>query len=448
MDKLFCISAGQLLVKKAASRVNKKNRYLNYGLLSLATELKKAGYDPMQIHGNFNEPFDTVEQCIEYGLESSNLPVLISIPSFYAVSWVAEFVYLIKTRNKEQKIILGGRWVIANRVELMKKEIPDADIIISGLANDKIVNIVKSVSSNIGMPANISIKNSSKGKYPSLDYSILSERSLYNPSIEVSRGCGMGCSFCQEKDEKINPLKSAKNIVKEAESIIISDDLPPMNLYFEASMFIPNEKWIKDLIYLKNASKQKFKWRAEARVDTINPKLVPLLAQSGMKILDLGLESACETQLLRMAKTKDPEKYLLRASTLLKEAYKYNIDVKINILLTAGETEKSILTTINWLTEHKAFIKGVSVGPVIIFGWEEDTKDYIKYLTRYGASESHSPGVGIVHLNLSKEINYERSIEISKEITNKFMSKTDYYYLKSFSYFARNYTYKNFLSDC
>lgn len=44
MYDVFCISAGQLTVKKDANVINKKNRYLNYGLLSLASLIKKIGF--------------------------------------------------------------------------------------------------------------------------------------------------------------------------------------------------------------------------------------------------------------------------------------------------------------------------------------------------------------------------------------------------------------------
>ncbi len=447
MDKVFCISAGQLMVKKTTNEIHKKNRYLNYGLLSLATELKNDGFDTVQIHGNFEEPIKILEICISLGLDQSSMPILISIPSFYAVSWVNEFILLAKERSKARQIILGGRWVIADKPELTKEIIPEADIVVSGLANTKIVNIVTSCSTNTSIPNNLVPEYIEKGNYPSLDYSILYERSLYNPSIEVSRGCGMGCSFCQEKDEKINPLKPPKDIITEIKETIISDDLPTMKFYFEASMFIPNAKWVKKLIIHKDKVELDFEWRTEARVDTVNPKLIPLLARSGLKVLDLGLESASPKQLLRMKKTKKPESYLLRASKLLKKAYEYNIYIKINVLLTAGETEETINTTVKWLETHKKYIKGVSVGPVIVFGWKQDIKCYIEELSGYGASVSHSPTVGVTHLNLSNEINYQRSIDISSEISQRFMTDEDYFYLKSFSYFSRDYTFDNFLTD-
>ncbi|TGO02923.1 hypothetical protein PN36_16300 [Candidatus Thiomargarita nelsonii] len=445
MNRIFCISAGQLIVKKTDNKISRRNRYLNYGLLSLATILKQEGWNPVQIHGHFESPSITLQKCISLGFNYSSLPLLISVPSFYAISWLNEFIELVKESNPKVKIILGGRWVIGNRKDLMKKAVPKADIVVAGIADSIITQIIRSDSSC--HPINLSIKSNQINQYPSLDYSLLVERHLYQPSIEVARGCGMGCSFCQEKDEKLLPLKAPQVLIEEIKSTIIRDELTEMTPYFEASMFVPNGKWVDEFQLLRNKYNLEFKWRAEGRVDAINSKHIKKLAQTGLKVLDLGLESASLQQLTRMSKTKNPEKYLFRASDLIKNAYVHNINIKVNILLSAGENEETISETLDWLEKHREYIKGVSVGPVIVFGWSSNTKEYIKELARYGASISHSPALGITHLNLSDEIDYEKSIMISKEISRQFMGAEDYFYLKSFSYFSRDYRYEDFLAD-
>lgn len=54
---------------------------------------------------------------------------------------------------------------------------------------------------------------------------------------------------------------------------------------------------------------------------------------------------------------------------------------------------------------------------------------------------------GITYLDLSNEIDYEKSIDISKEISREFMKAKDFFDLKSFSYFSIDYGYYDFLSD-
>lgn len=433
MHDLFFISAGQKDVKKSPNIINKKNLYLNYGLLGLASIAKRSGFNPILLHGNFSSPDDFLNECITLGIGYTKKPVFISMPSFYALSWLKEFTEKLKSKFPSTHIILGGRWVIDGQSELLHKELPVVSSIIDGLGEKAIIEIL-----NI---------NESQPSYPCLDYTVLHRRHLYQAAIEVSRGCGQGCSFCQERNEKLLAPKDPKIIIDEAKNILLHDNLNKMNIYFEASLFQPNAAWTKKLIEQQNNNSCFFDWRAESRVDKFRTEIIPLLAKSGLKVLDLGLESASPVQLERMGKTSRPEEYLGRASDLLYALNESGIHVKINILLFAGENKFTIRETYNWLEAHKKLIKGVSVGPVIAFGWDDNKRDFIKRLSSFGADALPTKQIGITHLNLSKEITYHDSLRISKEISKSFMTADDYYYLKSFSYFPRDYTYIDFMND-
>jgi len=211
---------------------------------------------------------------------------------------------------------------------------------------------------------------------------------------------------------------------------------------------LQKKTWIDQLIIRKSESEQNFKWRTEARVDSLRVPHIANLKKSGLEVIDLGLESADFNQLINMNKTKKPEKYLSQASKIIEEAHKHDIKVKVNILLFAGETEDSINTTMNWLDKHQEAITGVSVGPVIVFGWPEKITPYMRELNKHGASISHQPIKGITHLDLSSTMDFKYSNEISKAIGKKYTTADDYFFLKSFSYFSRDYTYEQFITDC
>jgi radical SAM superfamily enzyme YgiQ (UPF0313 family) len=446
MERIFCISSGQLIIKKENNIINKQNKYLNYGLLSLATILKKKGWNPIQLHGHFEPPEFVFDECVKLGLTRASIfPILISIPSFYGVSWVNQFIDLVKSINDKIKIIVGGRWVVAGRPDLMANLIPKADLIICGVAEEKIEELI--CSSTQTSPTTDKQQKSSLVLHSNLDYSLLLNREIYQPSIEVSRGCGMGCSFCQERDERLLPLKPASSVLDEVQHTFLDDGLNNMNFYFESSMFIPNSRWLDDIHHNIEEKGIRFSWRTESRVDTIRIKHIPALAKAGLKVLDLGLESASYEQLITMRKTTNPKSYLEKASNLIRTCHEYGIAVKVNILLTAGETLFTINQTLEWLNRHRNYIKGLSVGPVIVFGWDEDNEGYLNELYAAGASLSHSPTTGIRHLNLSAEIGYEKSVSLANEISREFMSAEDYFYLKSFSYFSRYYSYEHFIDD-
>jgi hypothetical protein len=442
MAQVICISAGQLSTKKANNRLNRRNQYLNYGLLSLASVLKRGGLAPVVIHGHFSAPNETLQTALAYGLADSRLPVLLSIPSFYAVAWAREFMAEAKALLPNLRIIVGGRWVIGNRPEQLKAMLPEADLIIPGLAEERIVELVTGTKALHFGEAPIGPSLASR-----LDYSLLHNRSLYQPSIEIARGCGMGCNFCQEKDEKLQPLKSPSVLVDELESTLLADDLIEMTPYFETSMFVPTKRWADGLRVALDQARMTVKWRTEGRVDTIIPELLPALSSSGMSILDLGLESASPTQLLRMQKTRDPEKYLERASRLLEACAENQVKVKVNILLFAGENDDTISQTLDWLEKHRECIYGVSASPVIVFGWHEEAEAYLNTLAQFGATRDHSPCSGVTHINLSERVNYEDSLALARLISSRFMRAGRYYKLKSFSYFPRTYGFNDFLLD-
>lgn len=445
MTKLICVSAGQLQTKKVDHAINRRHRYLNYGLLSLATILYGEGWDPVVIHGRFLAPQAVLETAMSEGLADDSPALLLSIPSFYAVSWAREFMARLKAAFPRIRIIVGGRWVIDDQPERLKALLPDADVIVPGLAESKIADLLRSRPAiSRDLSATGAMRSSTCS---SLDYRLLYERHLFQPSIEVSRGCGMGCSFCQERSEPLQRLKQPEVLVTELASTLLRDELVTMTPYFEASMFVPTQDWLHGFSAALERQDMTLRWRSEGRVDNIRPELVPAMAAAGLTVLDLGLESASPVQLSRMHKTKSPLRYLEKATALLEACSRYGVKVKVNILLYAGENEDTLAETLDWLEARSDLIYGVSVGPVIVFGWPDSIKGYMQELQGLGASRHSSPCEGITHLNLSPSFSHEQALQTSRAISRKFMSAESYYFLKSFSYFGRDYRYQQFLLD-
>ena len=257
----------------------------------------------------------------------------------------------------------------------------------------------------------------------------------------------MGCSFCEEKSIPLSKLKRASLVASEMKSIQTEDKLIKISPYLEASMFVATESWATDLFVQRDLLGVDSLWRIESRVDKLKPKNIPSLSRAGLKVIDLGLESASHIQLERMNKTNNPKKYLESASELIKIAYDNDVWVKINILLSPGETYESIDETLFWLRKMERYIKGVSVGPVIVYGNDLDTRGYLEEIEKYESKTVASGLNGITYLDLSNEIKHEKSLFLSKIISREFMSGKDYFDLKSFSYFARDYRYSDFLFD-
>lgn len=440
---ILFVSAGQEVTRKSNTSINRRNMYLNYGLLTIATYFSNKGYPCIQVQGHFYQPLEFFNHYKRLGYFENDNPIFISIPSFYALSWTRKFLDFIRADNLKRKIIIGGRWLIDGEPQKLVQEIGRVDYIADGLGESHLNGIENEFLLRLK-------KNLTSRKHSVLDYSVLENRYLYQPSIEVSRGCGMGCSFCQEKDQPLEKLIAPEILCNQIEETLLHDSLTKMTPYFEASMFIPSKEWSKKFYEVKkhHVFLDHLEWRTESRVDSINPQVLPFLSDSGLKIIDLGLESASEVQLKKMSKTNNPKRYLERASLILKEAKNNNIKVKVNILLYAGECAATVRETMDWLHQHREFIFGVSVGPVVVYGWDTKVASYMEQLRSFGATPADSNSIkGVQQINLSPSIDHHEARSLSMKISREFMSAKNFFELKKFSYFSRDYLYNDFLFD-
>jgi Radical SAM superfamily len=450
---LTFVSAGMLSPKKQDHPFAREHRYLNYGLLGLATIAHDAGHSSRVVHGLFKSPEEVAHRLWNDKLLNDDAPLLLSIPSSFAIGWAAGFAKTIRKFLPKIEIIAGGRWVVGNDFGWLQSLIPELNVVVAGTAEGRILELIcdktrGSVQGTNLHPAPITYTDPSG---PSLNYELLEDASEFQPSIEVSRGCGMGCSFCVEKNVGLSSLRNPINIVSEynnTKNILHRDAIHP---YFECSFFRPNSRWAKNLIEARFQSGSFFQWRTESRVDSFADGTLELLAEAGLKVLDLGLESASPAQLLSMKKTTHPQIYLSKASKLLEKCAALGIWCKVNVLLYAGETMETLDETCSWIQSHGQAIKGVSANPVIVYRTGNDDSQFIEELSRSGASLSSGntlETMGYSFVDLSEEIPAHRALQLCRDVSKRFMSAKDYYDLKSFSYFSDSLSYSKFLSRC
>lgn len=438
--RVFLISSGLLNPKKEDNYLNRRGLYPNYGLVSLATILKEKGYSPVIIHGDYEEPTVALNLMTDYGVAACDIPILLSIPSFFSLTWVQKFCKELRKKFYGKKIIVGGKWVVCGNETWIKAKIPEIDYVVSGNAENIIEKLITFSKPNIP----------SEFRFPThLDYTIVHDFEKYQPSVEVARGCGQGCSFCLEKDSPYSLISTTENIVHSLlrhQSDYQSKYIKP---YFQASFFKPSLNWCETFSSCFHKYNLTTQWRTQTRVDCITSEKIEILAKSGLKVLDLGLESASIQQLIAMGKSKKPEIYLDKASELLKKCYENGIWTKVNILFYPGENFNTINETFNWLISHKKYIKGISVNPLTIYRYS-GAREFIRSLDKFGASqicENSLDELGYAHLNLSSTIDFNEANNMSIEIRKKIVTDKDYFDLKSFSYFDRFYSFDDFRED-
>lgn len=447
MRTVIFVSAGMSTPKKADNPIARKNRYLNYGLLSLAnSDMAQSG---SVYHGHFDLPINTIQTIIQDHPESKDAIFLISCPSYFALDWARDFIALVRQAFPASSIIFGGRWVVDGNVPILRKTIPQVNLFVEGLAEIQLPSLLNQEFHIPYQRSQHATLTYDRHKVSILDYSKLKNPHEFVPSFEVSRGCGAGCNYCAEAEVKLTPQKPPKLLCAEILSYRSSVKNPIGRYYLEASNFIPQVEWLQELYRQRHeVGLEKTYWRTEARVDIFSERSIKEAYRAGLRVLDLGLESASQTQLLRMFKTKNPTIYLERASRLIKIAHEIGICVKVNILLYPGETLESILETLTWLRAHAREIAGVSVHPTVHYGSPEANQNLTAYYASLGASIAvTSKSLGIHPINLSTSIPYPISENIAREISREFMTDEQYFNLKSFSYFDPRYTREDFYSD-
>jgi radical SAM superfamily enzyme YgiQ (UPF0313 family) len=452
-NTVIFISAGLDDPKKSGNPFAANHSYLNYGLLGLASILSNCGYEVKLFHGKFMNPLSLVDFICGELNSTPRYPIFLSLPSVFAIDWSRKFISKIKTHFPKSKIIVGGRWVVETDGSWIRRQLGQIDLVVYGTAEKRIESFM-----NASEWANIPYTDCSEfmspekdiEQYPKYDYKLMSDYLSFQPSIEVSRGCGLGCGFCMEKDSPLIKLKNAGQITKEVISLQEAYNKLNITPYFEASFFRPSSDWAAELRDTFKKSEININWRTETRIDGLSDNILSTLAETGLKVLDIGLESASQLQIKRMNKSANPKAYLTKASRLLKLCKELNIWAKVNILLYAGETHTTLNETIDWLEEHRDCIKGLSVNPLMVYGHDLNTLKYMKELEELGAKpvDSNIQTKGYSRMHLSETISFDESEKIRIGLSQSFMTNDDYYDLKSFSYFPQSFTKSEFNEIC
>jgi radical SAM superfamily enzyme YgiQ (UPF0313 family) len=450
-DHVLCVSAGMLAPKKLDTPLARLHRYLNYGLLGLGTLLQHQGYSVRLVHGNFEEPLEFASQLAARGDFETRFPLLLSLPSSFALGWARVFIQRVKLLCPTMKVIVGGRWVVAEDGAWIRSQLPGTDLVVYGMAESRIERLLADENwSRTPMTDRyiLGVRPPEDGALPGLDFRIIDGYEAFQPCVEISRGCGMGCNFCAEANIALGDCRDEREVVRELTTLRAAYE-GVIHPYFQASFFRPPTTWIQGLSTELDRQGLSLEWRAESRVDGLSPTQIGELARAGLTVLDLGLESASPLQLSRMHKTTNSHSYLRRASDLLKACSDHGVWTKVNILLSPGETRETVDETMSWLNHHRTAIKGVSVGQTIVFRYGPSTHEYVREIAAHGAkpvSEDALDRDGYTHLHLSSEMSHETALETSRNISRDFMGMDDYFDLKSFSYFPRGFSKQEFLS--
>lgn len=436
---ILSIAAGQEFSRKGENLVRRRLKYLNYGLLGLSSLIDQ--YSEYNVR-MFQADDRTIEELI-LEIESTGISIscdckciLLSIPSFHSISWCVKFCEYIK-QNYDTTIIVGGRWVVDNHAEWVKRKLKHIDIISEGFGERFMSECFRFSDS----------EEAFDGKshcFTNVNYRVLHNYLDYNPNLEISRGCGSGCAFCADSKNPRLRNKPVNIIMDELDRLdSIFEEYTP---YYTAPHFVFNKRWVDEYCN-ESAKRSKIRqWRCTTRVESVPLDRLCDLRSAGMKVIDIGLESASITQLRRMQKSNKPELYLEKAEALIEACAQNDIWIKLNIMLYAGETLDTISETMNWLKKHKNQIKDVSAGSLVYYYNMTNLQELIDLGASIPSGQDLEEN-GFMNLNMSSEIDVAKAQELCCEIPRIVANQRDFYDIKKFSYYPQSYDYSAFMQD-
>ncbi len=235
--------------------------------------------------------------------------------------------------------------------------------------------------------------------------------SYFTPFVEESRGCPNKCYYCVNSLYNDRPYryKLADKFIRDLDHTISFFGTEPFYAVLSANFGVNPTNTSKMLDQLKE---RKIHWGTGFGVANPWEEYIDKLKGAGLRMLCVGLESASEEILLRMKKTKDPSKYIDRASQLIKKASELGLNPAVNIMCYIGENESTLKETLTFLLNMENYIHRVDAYSTFEFKGTEVTEHFDSYEKKFGCSRIESEYAKDTHvypLNISSDINYSMS---------------------------------------
>lgn len=165
--------------------------------------------------------------------------------------------------------------------------------------------------------------------------------------ILTSRGCYVGCSFCQ-----VESISGKKWRMRSAEKVV--DELSFLKTKYGIKAFIIEDdnpfgqkKRTKDMLRLLKERNLNLKWKAAGvAIFLMDEEIFKLMAETGCQMIGMAIESGTERILKQVIKKPID---LKKVPEMIKMAQKYGLYVAANFIIGfPGETWDEILQTIRY----------------------------------------------------------------------------------------------------
>lgn len=317
------------------------------GLCSLAATTRKEGFKTaiLDVPALCLSIEDTVEEIFK--LNPRYLGLTAATVSIHSAGKVAQ---MVKSRNKDIKILLGGPHITAIPQKTMRI-FPNVDIGVIGEGEKTVIELLKVLDAEgeqdglnkinglifrqngelILSPPREYIDNLDSIPKPAWD--LLPElKKYYRPSILrgyhlpatgiiTSRGCTGECTFCDRSMFGSNlRANSAKYVVELIEELHLKYGIKEIFIYDDNMMLF--QRRLQEICDFLIKKKLKLKWSCFARIDFANPQALKMMEEAGCRLVAYGIESGDQEMLdflqkkLRINKIREVIKWTKQAGLI------------------------------------------------------------------------------------------------------------------------------------
>jgi radical SAM superfamily enzyme YgiQ (UPF0313 family) len=196
------------------------------------------------------------------------------------------------------------------------------------------------------------------------------------PCIEVGRGCGHGCRFCNS-----SRLRVLAGIHLSPPHIVVEDACRILDAYgsgcdvmLGGAIFGDHLDHARETLRLLAERAPEAHYSFNLRCDCAWEGFFDQLLRLHIRSLFIGMESASPEVLRRMNKSAHPQDYLTRASRLFTALSSHNVPFHTAFMLGYwGEGPEDRCRTYGFIADHRQHMRSISVGRYWVF---PGTPDY------------------------------------------------------------------------
>jgi radical SAM superfamily enzyme YgiQ (UPF0313 family) len=266
---------------------------------------------------------------------------------------------IIKKKNPQIKIILGGPEVSPRAEELLKTE-KSIDVIVRGEGEETFLRLVESliydknklpsikgisyrnqkkIITNLSMPL---LNNVDLVPSPYLS-GLINLKNISEVPIETMRGCPYRCHYCYEhKDYNKVRYFSQGRVDKELKWVLSSK---PSSVFILDATFNANSKRAKDILRIFVKHKKVSKLRLAIKAELLDEGMIELISRAGVTLLEIGIQTINARTLKTINRTLQKNVFKKNIKLLNQKLIPFQLQL---IALLPYDTYENLKQSLDW----------------------------------------------------------------------------------------------------